>query len=129
MNDKFKEGYERIFGDKLPEKGCWVFDPEQCKLIPKAEYSRKESEGPAIIGSMAEFRSPIDGTVITDRGKLRAHNQAHGVTSIDDYGANGGKEYFARKQTERDSILRGDTSQAKAERIETIKHAMDTHRG
>jgi len=67
--------------------------------------------------------SPVDGSVIDDRGKLRKHNARHGVTDPRDYGP----DWFARKAAERENNLNGTTKRAKAERIEALKHAADKH--
>lgn len=124
-DDAFKQGYERIFGVKTPERGVWVYDHAQGGLIPKHEYAPQDPDGPAIMKPLDPFVSPVDGTYITDRAQLRKHNKAHGVTNINDYGENGGRAYFERKESDRQATLRSNSRQAKQERIDTIKHALD----
>lgn len=122
----FEENFERIFGSKPIERGSWVQDPETGQLIAKEERVNAPA-APAIHGPIEPFTSPIDGTLIDDRAKLRVHNAKHGVTNIQDYGDNGGREYFDRKHRERSAETLGLTKQAKAERVETIKRAMAQH--
>lgn len=123
----FEENFTAIFGDKPIERGSWVQDSETGKLIPKSEANLHDPDAPAVHGGIESFVSPIDGTLIDDRAKLRAHNTKHGVTNINDYGDNNGREYFERKRGERERLLSGNTRQSKEERVETIKRAMAKH--
>lgn len=123
----YKEGYARVFGNRSPEKGRWVYDREQGKFVRPEEFTRPQSEGPMLMKPLDEFVSPVDGSVISDRAQLRRHNKQHGVTNLADFGENDGKSFFERKQAERERILRGDTAQAKSERVETIKRALHEH--
>ena len=121
MTDAYAEGYARIFGDKRPERGRFIQDPDTLKLVPAGEYVPKERpQYAAIHGPLEAFVSPIDGTVIDDRAKLRAHNKRHGVTNVQDYGP----DWFPRKAAEREAALRADTPKAKRERVEAIQHAL-----
>ena len=125
---EFDAGYEAIFGANKPiERGSWVQDSETGEFIPKSELGRHDPDAPAVHGGIEAFKSPIDGTMIDDRAKLRAHNQRHGVTNISDYGDNDGKAYFERKASERQRTIEGQTREAKQERVETIKRAMSQH--
>ncbi len=73
------------------------------------------------------FRSPIDGTVITNPNKLREHNKRNDVVNVDAFGANGGKEYFAKKQRERENTPFNQEN--KQDRIETLKRAVEKSGG
>ena len=121
---EFEDAFDRIFGkDKKPERGSWVQDSETGEFIPRGEYQAADPDAPAVLGSPEAFVSPIDGTVIDDRGALRRHNKRHGVTNIADYG----DTYFERKASERQAVLSSSTRQAKEERVETIKRAIAHH--
>lgn len=126
-NERYKENYEKIFGNKTrPETGSWVWHPITMELIPKSEYVRPETlSGPMIMKGIEEFKSPVDGSIISDRSKLREHNRRHGVTNIRDYGDKG---YFDRKAGERQAELAGTSRRAKEERVDTIKRAIDQYR-
>lgn len=121
---EFDAAFDAIFGEgKKVERGSWVQDSETGDFVPKSEYQTVDPDAPAVLGSPEAFTSPIDGTVIDDRGALRRHNKRHGVTNIADYG----ESYFERKAGERERVLSGNTQQAKNERVETIKRAIAHH--
>jgi len=120
----FEDGYDAIFGkDKQAVRGSWVQDAKTGEFIDKSERYVADPDAPMVLGSPEEFRSPIDGQMISDRGQLRRHNAKHGVTNIQDYGSG----YFDRKASERQAILRGDSRAAKDERVDTIKRAIAQH--
>jgi hypothetical protein len=125
VNSKaFEANYDAIFGEgRKPQRGAWVQDSETGEFIPKSEFHTIDPDAPTVLRALDEFISPIDGQRITDRGQLRRHNERHGVTNMADYGEN----YFDRKATERAGVLSGNTRQAKNERVETIKRAIEMH--
>lgn len=103
---------------------CWIQCPQTGKLIPKNEYVHPDNRAPFIHGDIASFRSPIDGSLIDDRGKLREHNLRHGVTDSRDYSA----EYYKRKKQENNEEIMGTTAKAKRERIAEIQRSIALHR-
>jgi len=74
-----------------------------------------------IMPDIEPFKSPITGEVIRGRSHLRQHMKDHGVTNIGDYS----QEYFEKKSIERSLEATGQTKQARAERIEALKQAME----
>jgi hypothetical protein len=125
VSDTYSDKFTEIFGDKPLERGSWVYDKQLEKMVPKNEY-RQPTQGDeyaTVLKQLDPFISPIDGTMIDDRGKLREHNKKHGVTNVADYG----EQYFERRQTEMHNETIGNTKEAKRERIETIKEAMHRH--
>ena len=101
----------------------WIQCPQTGKLIPKNEYVHPDNRAPFILSDITSFRSPIDGTLIDDRGKLRRHNLRHGVTDSRDYSP----EYYARKQQQSNETVMGTTAKAKRERIAEIQRAIALH--
>lgn len=99
----------------------WVQDPKTGKLIPKEEYQREGSNSPYIQGDIESFVSPIDGSVISDRGQLRRHMSEHGVTNSHDYSP----AFLAKRAAVREAEASGATPAARADRIELIRRAMD----
>jgi len=85
--------------------------------VPPAKH-----EWPVVHGSFEEFVSPIDKTLIDDRGKLRRHMKKHGVTFADDY-----KETLPKREEQRLANLRGDSKEAAKDRRETILRALGEH--
>lgn len=92
--------------------GHWIQHPITMELIPKDQYERPTSRSLLISPCIEEFRSPIDGRIISDRKQLREHNKEHGVTDYRDYG----DDYFSRKQKEREAVFSAKTAQANEER-------------
>lgn len=97
--EKYEAGYTAAFGDKKPAKrGTFVYDPELKKMVPKTYRPPGESvNAPMVLGEISEFKSPIDGQIITSRKQLAAHNKKHDVTHASDYSP----RYIERKATER----------------------------
>lgn len=93
--DKFDQSFSNIFGEfKRPKSGGYIQDPETGKLVPRDEYVRpKENKSAMVMNPLQDFKSPIDGQIISTRSQLEAHNRKHGVTNSSDY-SNG---YIERK--------------------------------
>lgn len=70
----------------MSNTGSWVQDPDTLELIPKHLYEPKRSKSTDVMAPFNAFKSPIDGSLITCRSKLRAHCKKHGVTNSSDYG-------------------------------------------
>ena len=98
----------------------WVQDPKTGKLIPKEEYQREGTNSPYIQGDIASFVSPIDGSVITDRGQLRRHMAEHGVTNSQDYST----PFLLDRSKKRIDAMNGNTKEDRAERIKLIRRTM-----
>lgn len=125
VTEEYKAKYAGVFGDKPVQRGSWVYDSVLEKMVPKDEYygQPQGAESATIMKPLDPFISPIDGKLIDDRSKLRAHNKEHGVTNVADYGT----QYFERRQKEMHNETIGNTRDAKRERVETIKEAMHRH--
>ena len=91
----------------------------QCRhtgeFIP-IDSSAKKYDGHFVQGDIQSFVSPVDGSVISDRAQLRAHNERNGVVNSAEYSP----EYYARKAKEREDFYAGKTSAAetRARRVE-----------
>lgn len=99
----------------------YIWDSTLKQLVPKPPKGSRVPDAAIILRSPEAYVSPIDGTVIDDRGKLREHNKRHGVTDVRDYGDDWFKSQGKKKQAE----LRGATRQDKQERIEVLKRELD----
>ena len=95
-------------------------DPKTGKLIPKEEYQREGSNAPYIQGDIASFVSPIDGSVISDRGQLRRHMAEHGVTNSSDYSTS----FLLDRSKKRIDAMNGNTRADREERINLIRRTM-----
>jgi hypothetical protein len=97
----------------------WIQDPTTGRMVPANEYVRQRDTGPDILPPLEPFKSPVDGSIISCRSKLRAHNKRHGVTDYRDYG----DEWFKRKARERELELISES--ARRERARDIANAME----
>ena len=102
----------------------WIQHPITGKLIPRDEYVRpKTSNAPYVQGDFETFVSPVDGSTIDDRGKLRRHMKKHGITQSSDYSP----EYMAKKTRAREDAIAGEGRAATQERKESIHRILEAH--
>lgn len=117
----YEDNYEATFGKKEPlKRGSYIQDPKTGKLVLRSEYVSPETGRYASVHSdIAAFISPIDGSVIDDRGKLREHNRKHGVTNAADYSP----EYLQKRRDAKNI----SPQQAKSERLDAIRKSRYLH--
>jgi len=110
--------HEAIFGSDAARKVKLAKErDDRARFVTECEKARK---GPNIIGSMEPIKSPIDGTVISDRAALNKHMLQHGIADSRDYG----DEFMAKRMKERDDNYHGRTQEAKEERVNAIKQTL-----
>lgn len=99
----------------------WSVGREERHAVLAAAQAKKDARVPSR-GSTAftEFISPVDKTVISDRGQLARHNKRHGVTNIRDYG----EAHFAKRGKEMYLEKTGQTKAAKEERKAVLREVM-----
>lgn len=119
-SEAFSDNFDKIFGDRdIPKTGTYV--QTENGFVPREDYVRPDSvNAPSIMKPLEAFKSPIDGSIISDRGKLAAHNKRHGVTNSADYSNN----YLERKTQQR--VASGDRY-LKQTRFEDISRAIESH--
>jgi hypothetical protein len=94
---KFEAGFLKAFGNgKRVVGGSFTQGPDG-KLVPRGTIPRTRVNAPTVLREIEEFKSPIDGSIISSRGQLAAHNKKHGVTNASDYS----EGYIEKKATER----------------------------
>ena len=81
------------------------------ELVPVDDAARK-ADGIAVHGDIEPFRSPIDGTVISDRKQLREHCKRHGVVPAAEFSP----EFYARKAKERERLYNGERTRQEIQR-------------
>lgn len=104
--EDFRKGYDAAFGaDKKPQRGKWVYDERQQKLVPADEYVPPHSEDDAAFHVVSdrymEGVHATDGTDIGSRAKRRAYMQENGLADYDDFSPayrEGVKKDFERQQ-------------------------------
>ena len=85
--DEFRDGYQRVFGNRKPQRGRWVWDEQQQKLVPGDEYvpPADAKSAPLMIDRFMEGDKAPDGTDIGSRRKRKAWMEATGVADYADY--------------------------------------------
>ncbi len=100
-------------------------DLDTGEFIPLADYEAKFGKEPKrsfqIMRDIEAFVSPIDGTVISSRPKLEAHNKEHGVTNIGDYSSG----HFEKGGEKLQKQARGQTAEDKKERCQLIDKTLN----
>jgi hypothetical protein len=99
----------------------YVLDPITRELVEKKYFYTPQAS--YIQGDIEPVISPVDGTIIGSRSKLREHNAKNGVVPYEEFG----DAYFAKAKAERWKRAQGQTPQDKKERIEALKYAYEKH--
>ena len=61
----------------------YIYDRASGKVVPKEEKARQHFH--EVMGDLKEdFRSPVDGSMITSRADWRAHNRRNDVVDVGD---------------------------------------------
>ena len=118
----YENNYERIFGTKEERKAR--HEKEKAERAEKAEKMEAAVKAAYVSGSFEPFKSPIDGSIISDPSKLRDHNKRHDVTDIREYGA----EWFEKRGKEMYAEKVGATEQGTRERKKLIYEVLKYHK-
>jgi hypothetical protein len=96
--EEFRENHERIFGDKKPQRGRWVWDARLGKLVPFDEYHPEPEavNAPIMSGRCFENQVAPDGTDIGSRAKLKQWMRETGNADYDDFA--GAREKRAKEE-------------------------------
>jgi len=95
------------------------YDPvtDTSSFVPVDEAARASS-GHFVQGDIESFVSPIDGSVISDRAQLRAHNARHKVVNSAEFSP----EWLTKKAKERQDFFEGKHSKE-----ETLARKQELH--
>ena len=94
---RFDGNFDAIFGKPKPvERGSFTQAPDG-SVVPRGTAQRTSVNGPMVMKPLEDFKSPIDGSIISSRGQLKAHNERHGVTNSSDYS----EGYVAKRAVDR----------------------------
>jgi hypothetical protein len=86
---EFRDGFDRIFGERKPQRGRWVWDEAQQKLVPADEYvpPAAAKNAPIMLDRFMEGAAPAtDGTDISSRKKRNEYMRRNGAADKSDYG-------------------------------------------
>jgi hypothetical protein len=104
-------GYSRAYAEAFasvpqPKKKRGRPRKHPVEAKPKKVYPdcRADFGAPMVMSDLKPFVSPIDGTEITSRSKLKAHEQRHGVKQAGDFKRG---EIIAKENKRIEESLRG----------------------
>lgn len=86
--EEFDAGYDRTFGkDRKPQRGRWIWDEAQQKLVAADEYvpPSRALDAPILAGRFYENTKATDGTDIGSRAKHAAYMKANGIAAASDF--------------------------------------------
>ncbi len=83
----FRRGYARVFGDRKPQRGRWVYDAARGRFVPADEYvpPARAATAPILTGRCHEGQVAPDGTPINTRRKRAAWARESGCADYDDF--------------------------------------------
>jgi len=119
---EFEEGHARTFGESKVQRGRWVWDEAQGKLVSAEEYQPPERavDAPILAGRFYENVCAVDGTDIGSRRKRNDYMKAHGYADTSDY-----KGVWEKAAKEREAIRNGTHEPTRQARIEALREARD----
>jgi len=101
-----------------------VINEDGSSTLVEIGASRPTHHTAAIQGDIEPFVSPVDGTVISDRGQLREHNKRNNVVNTAEFNP----EFLERKRKERERLHSGEhTPQEKLARKREINEIINHH--
>lgn len=111
--EQFREGYDRTFGDKKPQRGRWVWDAEAGRLVSAVEYAppSRALDAPIISDRIHEGTTFDDGERVCDIGSRRKRREFMRARGLED-ATDASPQYRenVRKQMERDDDRRRDAA-------------------
>lgn len=80
----FDEGFDRIFGQKKPERGRFIWDKETHELVPADRYYRPQdsANAPMVMADISPYQSQVDGSMIQGRRQHREHLRQHNLIEV-----------------------------------------------
>jgi hypothetical protein len=106
------------------------FDKISGKVIPVEEWDEIHAGGGGgnsanVAKSFTAFKSTVDGSIISDRRQLAAHNKRNGVTNIGDYGQKHFDDAGARMAKERVGDTKADDKDRRHKSYDALrKHGL-----
>lgn len=81
--DAFSSNFEKIFSNKKPTRGSFVWDEEAGEMVSKSEYySKPANHGPMVIADIQPYKSMATGEFIGGRAQHREHLKRHNLVEI-----------------------------------------------
>lgn len=86
ITPEYAEGFERTFGDRKPQRGRWVWDAAQNKLVSAEDYRPPEKayHAPINMDRYYEGTRALDGADIGSRRKRNEYMKRNGLIDQND---------------------------------------------
>lgn len=108
VTDAFRENHAETFGERKPnQRGRWVWDKQQNKLVRAEEYvpEHVDSRVPVLTDRHHENTVAPDGTDIGSRAKRREYMKRTGYAEADDFKGVWNKANERRKEEARPDFV------------------------
>lgn len=117
---EFREGYDRLYGDRKPQRGRWIYDTAQQKLVPAEDYRPPEEarNAPVMVDRFMEGASTADGVDIGSRRKREEYKRRNGVSDSSDVSP----EWVRKRRADREARTTEATRQAVVELSKVERH-------
>ena len=85
--EEYRENHERIFGDRPVQRGRWIWDEAQQKLVRIEDYVPPDEarNAPIMVDRFYEGTKTVDGVDIGSRRKHRQYMKDRGLAPMDDF--------------------------------------------
>ncbi|MDE3021968.1 MAG: hypothetical protein KGI54_08920 [Pseudomonadota bacterium] len=82
--DDYRDNFDKIFSNKRPERGSFVYDPVSKSLVSKEDYAemRESVNAPMIMTDIAGYQSMQTGEWIAGRRQHREHLKQHRLIEL-----------------------------------------------
>jgi len=77
----FDNNYEKIFGNKKPVKGRFIWDSDKKEFVPESEYTHPVNVH-YVMADIQPYKSMATGEIIQGRRQHREHLKNHGLVEI-----------------------------------------------
>lgn len=117
----YEAGFEKAFGKSSGQRGRWIWDPSQKKLVTPDKYRAPVRALDASIVMDRQYEnmaSPIDGADIGSRRKHREYMKRHGLVMSEDY-----REHNKKAAADRAARIQGTHAGDRKEVREELNRA------
>lgn len=101
----------------------YIQDPDTGKLVPAEEYDKPRHrfrKSFQIMPDIEEFVSPVDGSVVSSRSKLREHNARNDVVNFHEFDG-----VWEKEEAKRTEFFEGRSKEHRKEIVEDVIEATE----
>lgn len=82
-NEAFSDNFDKVFGNKKPVRGSFVWCPVTKAMVSKEEYYENMTvNAPMVMGDIQPYKSMVTGEMITSRSQHRQHLKEHKLVEV-----------------------------------------------